>query len=483
MNIRQAKEEIKRTYRAYMQKKEDGSPVIPPEQQRPVLMIGPPGIGKTAIMRQIAEETGCGLLSYTMTHHTRQSAIGLPFISQRVYDGKEYSITEYTMSEIVAAIYDYMEETGKTEGILFLDEVNCVSETLAPVMLQLLQNKTFGNHKLPSGWLIAAAGNPPEYNKSVREMDMVTLDRVRHMEIGADLDIWLDYALERGIHPAVRTYLTTCPDHFYRIDTTDGGQEFVTARGWEDLSVMLTSYEAAGDPVDADFFLEYLQHTEVAHSFAVYYDLFRHFLPRENEDLADSLLADQEKLSALPAAGCLAVSSLLFREIRSGAGRFAVRYRQFRRCKELVSFLSEKTDMRDEEVRADFFETRKKAAALREQHGLLTPGQGLQETQVLYRMEQECADWLKEETTEPFGVYEAAILEKENAEIEKEASRLLSKIDAAYEVLQDCPQGQSSLLYLTSDLGRDPDVKVLLEGRNCPAFEKWAAEVFSEEDA
>ena len=80
------------------------------------------------------------------------------------------------MSEIVASIYDRMEETGLNEGILFIDEINCVSETLAPAMLQFLQNKTFGNHRIPEGWVIVTAGNPPEYNKSVREFDVVTLD-------------------------------------------------------------------------------------------------------------------------------------------------------------------------------------------------------------------------------------------------------------------------------------------------------------------
>ena len=61
------------------------------------------------------------------------------------------------MSEIVASIYEKIERTGLKEGILFIDEINCVSETLAPAMLQFLQCKTFGNHKIPDGWLIVAA--------------------------------------------------------------------------------------------------------------------------------------------------------------------------------------------------------------------------------------------------------------------------------------------------------------------------------------
>ena len=153
MNIREAKEEIIRTIKAYTAVDEDDQPVIPISAQRPLLLMGPPGIGKTAVMEQASKACGVGLLSYTITHHTRQSAIGLPFTSRKNVDGKEMAVTEYTRSEIVASIYEKIQESGLREGILFIDEINCVSETLAPAMLQFLQCKTFGSHKIPEGWL------------------------------------------------------------------------------------------------------------------------------------------------------------------------------------------------------------------------------------------------------------------------------------------------------------------------------------------
>ena len=110
MNIKQAKEQIKQAVNAYREKNELGEPIIPIERQRPIFLIGAPGIGKTAIMEQIAQELGIGLVTYSMTHHTRQSALGLPFIVHKTYRGKDYEVSEYTMSEIIASVYEQIKQ-------------------------------------------------------------------------------------------------------------------------------------------------------------------------------------------------------------------------------------------------------------------------------------------------------------------------------------------------------------------------------------
>ena len=85
MNIREAKEQIEHAVKLYLEKDEKGRYIIPTEKQRPVFLMGAPGIGKTAIMEQVAQELGVALVSYTMTHHTRQSALGLPYIVEKGY--------------------------------------------------------------------------------------------------------------------------------------------------------------------------------------------------------------------------------------------------------------------------------------------------------------------------------------------------------------------------------------------------------------
>lgn len=277
MNILQAKNEIKNTVQAYLSKNSFGEYEIDAKNQRPLLLIGPPGIGKTQIMEQISKECQIGLVSYTITHHTRQSAVGLPFIQEKEFQGKTYSITEYTMSEIIASVYSKMEETGLKEGILFIDEINCVSETLAPTMLQFLQNKTFGNQKVPSGWIIVAAGNPSEYNKSVRDFDVVTMDRIRYIHVETDYYVWKEYAISKHIHPMILSYLELKPNNFYIISTSVDGMEFVTARGWEDLSYLLYTYEKMHLEISQDTIYEYLHHEDIAEDVFAYYLVYKKY--------------------------------------------------------------------------------------------------------------------------------------------------------------------------------------------------------------
>lgn len=275
MNIKEATKHIKNTITAYLEKDEKGEFVIPVNKQRPVFLYGPPGIGKTAVMEQIAKELKIGIVSYSMTHHTRQSALGLPFIKTKTFGGVEYDVSEFTMSEILSDVYSYIEKTNYKNGILFLDEINCVSETLAPSMLRFLQYKTFGSHPVPDGWVIVAAGNPPEYNKSVKEYDIATLDRIQKIDVTADYGVWRDYAINEKVHPSIITYLDSKPTDFYIVENTPDGKQFVTARGWEDLSRLMYSFEKKSIEIEAEFISQYIQVATVAMDFSSFYKTFK----------------------------------------------------------------------------------------------------------------------------------------------------------------------------------------------------------------
>lgn len=390
MNIQEAKEEIKKTVRAYTARTKTGTFRIPVPRQRPVLLIGPPGIGKTAIMEQIAGECGVGLVSYTMTHHTRQSAIGLPVLTERQFAGKEYTVTSYTMSEIIASVYGQIEKTGCTDGILFLDEINCVSETLMPAMLQFLQYKTFGSHALPEGWVIVAAGNPPAYNRSVREFDTVTLDRVRYMKVEPDFPIWKHYAVERGLHPAVLSFLELRPERFYVMEPGEKG--FVTGRAWEDLSEILLTMEELELGVEEALFGQYLQDEDTATEFTFYYRLYEKWKKELKPEQILTGAADvPTNLPSLPFDERLCIVWLLLQRIYALGGAYEEQQKLSDSLRFFADGLGQGTAEQLTALVDERLDRRRKSLAVRKENGLLAVGEEERE-QRLFNVIRDCRE-------------------------------------------------------------------------------------------
>ena len=390
MNIQEAKEEIKKTVRAYTARTAAGTFRIPVPRQRPVLLIGPPGIGKTAIMEQIAGECGVGLVSYTMTHHTRQSAIGLPVLTEKQFAGKEYTVTSYTMSEIIASVYGQIEKTGCTDGILFLDEINCVSETLMPAMLQFLQYKTFGSHALPEGWVIVAAGNPPAYNRSVREFDTVTLDRVRYMKVEPDFPIWKHYAVERGLHPAVLSFLELRPERFYVMEPGEKG--FVTGRAWEDLSEILLTMEELELGVEEALFGQYLQDEDTATEFTFYYRLYEKWKKELKPEQILTGAADvPTNLPSLPFDERLCIVWLLLQRIYALGGAYEEQQKLSDSLRFFADGLGQGTAEQLTALVDERLDRRRKSLAVRKENGLLDAGEEERE-QRLFNVIRDCRE-------------------------------------------------------------------------------------------
>ena len=448
MDIASAKQQIKNTVQIYLQKDALGRYRLPLVHQRPIFLLGAPGLGKTAIMQQVADEMGLGLVSYSMTHHPRQSALGLPVIVEKEYGGKHYQVSEYTMSEIIASVYEQMEKTGLREGILFLDEINCVSETLMPAILQMLQNKTFGVHSLPEGWLIVAAGNPPRYNQSARSFDMATLDRVRCIELETSLAAWQPYAAASGVHPAVLSYLRLHPEHFFLCSASAAAGEFATARGWEELSALLLAYEALGYPCTLAQMQQYLHAQEAAAGFAAFYELFRRYaaqLPLE-EILTGGACPEAGALRELPFDGRLSVVEFLLHSLQT---KSAAMQQDADLAFSASSFAGSVPPGADALARAqELLQKRRAALAVRKDCGVLPPEEERREAAFLSRAEAALAP----------------------ARTDAEASAALQKLaaDAAASAQTSreaaCRACENGLRFVQGTFGEDQELWILLHG-------------------
>lgn len=265
--IDEAKMEIRESIEVYLRKDAKGGYLVPQERRNPFYLVGPPGVGKTQMVRAIAQEIGCGFYATSLTHHTRNSILGLPVIR-----GEEIKYTEYTMPEILAYI-EKICRSGQKEGILLLDEFASMPESLVAPMLAFLQNKTIGNHSLPEGWIMILASNPPEYNRTARIFDAAIMDRVRVMEIQYDREDFFAYAEKKGLHPAIQEFLKAHGNMAYICTNEKRGQEIVTARGWENLSDCLYGYEEKNFPVSCRLVYQFIKSENVAAQFFQYYTL------------------------------------------------------------------------------------------------------------------------------------------------------------------------------------------------------------------
>ncbi len=284
--IPEAKEEIKNGIRGYLAKDENGNYLCKNTARLPFYLEGAPGIGKTEMVRQIADELGIGFVSFSITHHTRNSLIGLPVIrdiEETDPDGTTHpgKYTEYTMSELIARpMKEYKK--GKTEGILLLDEFNCASEIIMPTMLAFLQTRNIGMYTLPENWIICLCGNPSTYNESAKSFSAAILDRVRRLNIRADLDSFLSYGETANLHPLVLSYLSENTLKGYEINGRKEELEVVTYRGWENLSLTLKAYEKIGVALTVKTVYQFIKAQATADSFFKYYQLNHSTFTKEN---------------------------------------------------------------------------------------------------------------------------------------------------------------------------------------------------------
>jgi hypothetical protein len=312
---------------------------------------------------------------------------------------------------------------------------------------------------VPPGWVIVAAGNPPEYNKSVREFDIVTLDRVKRIDVEADLEVWKDYAYEHQIHPAVIAYLNLKQDRFYHMEQTPSGKYFVTARGWEDLSEILCSYEELDIECGESLMLQYLQEPETARDFAGYYQLYRKY--RTDYRISEILDGSAErtvieaKLALVRAAAYderLSVAGLILSAWNGYFEKFGEMERFLRRfheeLKQIQVWLQEGTEL---DV---CLERKKHARKIRAEAGLLSPDEERLEAQVLEKLEDirlasqiqrkkspgEASDLLKESF--------ARELDRRNALVTKTQNALERGFSFAEEAFGDGPE----LTLMVSDL-------------------------------
>ncbi|MFK7744120.1 MAG: AAA family ATPase [Roseobacter sp.] len=197
------------------------------------MIHGRPGVGKSQVVRQLAEEIGATLFDLRLTTIEPQDLRGLPY-----YDHEARKTVWYRPEDL--------PDDPSQPSILFLDELTAASPYLQPTVYGLLQERRVGQHHLPDNVMIVAAGNTVEDGAIAYEMGTALSDRLIHLIMQADPRDWTEnYASIKGLAPAVSAFLRTRPD---LLETTEdslrrGHLIACTPRAWERVSDILTAID------------------------------------------------------------------------------------------------------------------------------------------------------------------------------------------------------------------------------------------------
>lgn len=195
------------------------------------MLHGRPGVGKTEIVRQLAAEQGARLFDLRLTTIEPQDLRGLPY-----YDHATRRTLWYRPEDL--------PDDPAAPALLFLDELTAAAPQLHPAVYGLLQERRVGPHVLPPSVFVVAAGNGAEDGAVAYEMGTALSDRLIHLRIEANAADWLEnFAVPRGLHPAVTAFLRIRPDLLETIpQALDRGQVIAcTPRSWERASRILTA--------------------------------------------------------------------------------------------------------------------------------------------------------------------------------------------------------------------------------------------------
>ncbi|KXA99906.1 hypothetical protein AKJ41_04685 [candidate division MSBL1 archaeon SCGC-AAA259O05] len=192
-----------------------------------VFLWGGPGIGKSAIIRQVVEELGMdpeeSFIDLRLTQLDPVDLRGLPRLESEDY--------------VEWATPHFLPREG--EGVLFLDELNLAPGAVQNAAYQLILDRRLGDYELPNRWVMIAAGNRAEDRAGVNPMKAPLSNRFVHWEVETDLEDWKDWAYDKGIDHRVIGFLNFKPGMLYRFDREKGKHAFPTPRTWERVSDLL----------------------------------------------------------------------------------------------------------------------------------------------------------------------------------------------------------------------------------------------------
>ena len=200
------------------------------QSKRPVFLWGPPGIGKSEVVSEIAQELGGHMIDLRMAQMEPTDIRGIPFFNRDL--GKmDWAPPVDLPDEELASQYPIV--------VLFLDEMNSAAPSVQAAGYQLILNRRVGKYVLPDNVVIVAAGNRESDKGVTFRMPMPLANRFIHVEMRPDFASWQAWAVDKGIHKDVVGYLSFAKQDLYDFDAKSSSRAFATPRSWCFVSDLL----------------------------------------------------------------------------------------------------------------------------------------------------------------------------------------------------------------------------------------------------
>ncbi len=209
-----------------------------------VMLWGPPGVGKSSIVAQIADKHNFGFVDLRLSQLAPTDLRGLPVAQE--------GLSRWFPPE-------FLPTSG--EGILFLDEINMAPPTMQGMAQQLILDRRVGSYELPDGWFVWAAGNRKEDRASVFDMPAPLANRFLHLEIEPDLEAFKHYAFHAGLHERILAFLAFRPQLLHALDTKHPA--WPSPRSWEMASHLLKANLDIAPVVGVGAATEFASFTEI----------------------------------------------------------------------------------------------------------------------------------------------------------------------------------------------------------------------------
>ena len=194
--------------------------------KRPVFMWGPPGIGKSDIVKQIGDEQGREVVDVRLSLWEPTDIKGIPY-----FDSNSNTMTWAPPAELPT--------DPESTAILFLDELNSAAPATQAAAFQLVLNRRVGTYVLPKGVSIVAAGNREADKGVTYRMPAPLANRFVHLELTSSYDDWMEWAVNNHVHEQVVGYVGFAKQDLYDFDPKSSSRAFATPRSWSFVSELL----------------------------------------------------------------------------------------------------------------------------------------------------------------------------------------------------------------------------------------------------